>query len=347
MALATRDSASFGNTEPLYYRGDTEIAGLNVLKFLCALLVIQLHFSSFYYTMLMPVTRIAVPVFFMITGYFLIDKNGSLATRRIKTTFVKILKIYVFVSMVYLAYFLITCIAEPNRFSQSFDSFFSYFSLVFYTLPCGAIHLWYLNALLWSLVVLYVFVRFDKLRLLLWIIPVGLVLNLLMGRYSFVCETLNFDWNGFEMRNFLNFGLPFMLVGMLLRCYQSRLPSRKVVGVIALVCFVGLCVESYLLSDYERYWGDLFFFTIPLAVCIFILFLPMKITGRTGTVLARFGKYYSSDIYLWHFLIGTVFLVILRRLYLESQYSPWVAPTVTIFSICFAMLLRKTKRLKP
>ena len=60
----------------VHYKGQTELYGLQILKFLCALFVVQIHTPSGLRDLLVPVIRIAVPVFFMISGYFLPDSTG-------------------------------------------------------------------------------------------------------------------------------------------------------------------------------------------------------------------------------------------------------------------------------
>ena len=46
--------------------------GLDFLKFLCSFMVVTIHkpFPGLLGPVIMPITRIAVPIFFMITGFF-------------------------------------------------------------------------------------------------------------------------------------------------------------------------------------------------------------------------------------------------------------------------------------
>ena len=51
------------------------ISSLYVLKAICAFLVVIIHFPMKYGYYFYPIVRIAVPCFFMISGYFLYSDN--------------------------------------------------------------------------------------------------------------------------------------------------------------------------------------------------------------------------------------------------------------------------------
>lgn len=44
---------------------------IDILKFICAILVVFLHTDCVYHDYILPLTRCAVPCFFMISGYFI------------------------------------------------------------------------------------------------------------------------------------------------------------------------------------------------------------------------------------------------------------------------------------
>lgn len=78
-----------------------EIIPLYALKYVCAVMVVGIHLPFFANPVLLPVYRIAVPVFFMITGYFLVDSQGTLRAERIEKTLRKILLITLSVYAIY------------------------------------------------------------------------------------------------------------------------------------------------------------------------------------------------------------------------------------------------------
>nr|WP_302830143.1 acyltransferase family protein [uncultured Bacteroides sp.] len=54
-----------------------EIQSIYVLKAICALLVVGIHVPSMLTNPLSPITRMAVPCFFMISGYFIVSNKEN------------------------------------------------------------------------------------------------------------------------------------------------------------------------------------------------------------------------------------------------------------------------------
>lgn len=65
---------------------------IDLLKFICAVLVVFLHTPCIYHKFINPITRCAVPCFFIISGYLLYNKNG-INPERLKRNLVHILNI--------------------------------------------------------------------------------------------------------------------------------------------------------------------------------------------------------------------------------------------------------------
>lgn len=57
-----------------------------ILKFLCACMVVFLHVPGIYYEhyLILPILRIAVPCFYMISGFYLVDCKNKITYQRIK-----------------------------------------------------------------------------------------------------------------------------------------------------------------------------------------------------------------------------------------------------------------------
>ena len=49
---------------------------IDILKFICATLVVFLHTKCAYQDIVLPLTRCAVPCFFMISGYLVYKEGG-------------------------------------------------------------------------------------------------------------------------------------------------------------------------------------------------------------------------------------------------------------------------------
>lgn len=122
---------------PLFRKTREEIPGLNALKFLCAIMVVGIHIPFVLQPHLIAIYRIAVPIFFMISGYFLVNTEGVITTQRIKRVFIKVLILAITANVIYYIFKLII--------------FHRYTYPLFVTIIEGgtiAASLWYLNAYL-------------------------------------------------------------------------------------------------------------------------------------------------------------------------------------------------------
>lgn len=83
-----------------------QYAGLYVLKALCALFVVMIHFPIFAKVGWDPLIKTSVPVFYMISGFFLLrDMNDEDSTNnRLKKALGKSLKLLLLSSGIYIFY---------------------------------------------------------------------------------------------------------------------------------------------------------------------------------------------------------------------------------------------------
>ena len=81
---------------------NTDTRFLNVMKFIMAIFVMVVHFSPFktihpvlHFISIHGFTRIAVPFFFLSSGY-LLSEHGHIPSDRLKKTLKKLIKLYFF-----------------------------------------------------------------------------------------------------------------------------------------------------------------------------------------------------------------------------------------------------------
>lgn len=285
---------------PLAYSGGYEISSLMALKAICAFLVIQLHILSDYKEYVIPICRIAVPIFFIISGYFMLNSAGQITTDKLKRSLIKILKITFWVNILYILYWVIAVIENP-QYLGVFTNPKNLIQLILYgdTFCFG---LWYLTAYIQALLIIWLFTKLRALSVLYWFIPIGLLINLFWGTYSHLHTEALF--NGFYNRNVFTIGLPCVAIGMLIRKYQHRLKLSSVALIITTLLLLGAtyfeclyCIRSYIMR-----YGDIVITTIPLSIAVFLLFLHIEELGRCKG-LNNIGKYHSLNIYLVHILL--------------------------------------------
>lgn len=187
-------------TASLTYRKaeKTKITGLNVLKLLCAFFVVHIHVDCLYTDWVYSIVHIAVPIFFMISGYFLCDDTGVIQTGHIKKIIKHMIPVIIFVNLIY---FLYSLIPEPYGHSCKLDQLSSPNTWVLLIYPGSSFFHpgWYLNAYIIALCVIALLVKLhcDKL-LYVWIF-IGLFINFAFGALAFTwLDNANATFLGIE-----------------------------------------------------------------------------------------------------------------------------------------------------
>jgi len=217
---------------------------LDILKIVLAFLVVALHVfpvsklegiaGLISYEIASGITRIAVPTFFLISGYFLRNK---LADKSYLWKYAKrILLLYVIWQLIYL----------PDLIRVYKLGWFSQFDLVL-KLIYGYWHLWYLLATVMAVALLYWVQNFSvslKWSLLIILLLIGYGYQILhqsdalhgslQGR--FIYEIIG------TTRNFLFFAFPMMMLGTL---YENWKNSISKINKMLIPISILLLVEVY------------------------------------------------------------------------------------------------------
>lgn len=292
-----------GNGNLPVYRGGRDIPGLQILKFICAFLVVQLHYASFIKGYLAPVLRIAVPVFFFITGYFLLDAEGKFRSGKVAKMLKKAVALEIAALLIYGAATACQLLRHGKMSLGDIATRWFWLKVDF-----AAYHLWYMVALIGALAFIYIFVKLKVHKWLYLVVPIGLTLNILQGNYHFLVKDLPTNVGSDALNNVLTMSLPYILVGTLLRKYEHRLPSGKVLWA-SLAAFLAVgYFESMMLPNAS---GVLFLSTLPVAAVAFCIFKDLKINGKAGLAIAGLGRNHSAVIYILHILVGTFILLVL------------------------------------
>ena len=173
-------------------------------------------------------------------------------------------------------------------------------------------HLWYLQALVYVLVIAFIVEHLGLRKLAYLAVPVLLAGNLIKGNYSLLL--LGKDYcHVYYARNFLYCGLPFFWLGCLFgerkEALEGCLDKKKMtllLGGILVFWNMALMEQRWLtkmnaLGTEEEYGGTIF-----LAVCIFLLFIGWQNFYKENVVtriMAKIGKDYSMLIYVLHYAV--------------------------------------------
>lgn len=200
---------------------------LDLFKLILCWMIISIHFvwETYDYH---PVYRLAVPLFFAISGYFNYRKDTDALLWNAKIFISRSLKYMLIGFGFYILFDFVMCYVDGNGVGYYFTTLFYedfLFEFVFLNRPItySGAQLWYLIALVIVSVIHYCLVRFQKQRWYLWIVPAGLAIQLFFGAYMRVFQYTDMPIR--YTRNAWFNGLPFFGLGYLLAQHELHKKS--------------------------------------------------------------------------------------------------------------------------
>ena len=311
--------------------------GIDVLKYLCAFLVICLHTSFRGKTTVDTLARVAVPLFFMITGYYYTkvgeQKKGHLQLKRI---FI----LTIFSNLCFFLLDIVTALLSSGDLSSVLTPWAdrnAVLKFIIFNERPGWSHLWYLGALLYALVLFTFLLKIKKTAKVYIFIPILLCTNLILGNYSTLIfgHPLPISFS----RNFLCMGLPFLLLGNFIYQYQDKIKlGNKTLFINLLLSVFTTQIERLTLVHLGAYNNkDFFISTIFFATTLFLLVKnnPVWFHSRVFTKIGTLGKNLSLYIYILHPIIILAFTALLEYV---GKYFPivhtiyfYTSPIVILF----------------
>ena len=315
---------------------------IDILKALCAFLIVCIHVPfpgkvGAYFTTL---TRVAVPVFFMITGYFYSD---TVARHKEKHQIKKILYLLVEANALFFIWNIALNVLRGENIVAYIRSIFTGMNLLKFFLlnesPLAG-HLWYLGAIFYVLVIVLMMDKFNCRKVLYYLTPALLIADLVLGKYSLLIFHREFPY--ILVRNFLFVGIPYFCIGTLIREKRcSETWNKKVLQILIVVFAITSLAERFALVNAEmNATRDHYLSTTFLAVCLFAYTLKSNWHNKE---LAVIGRKYSTWLYIIHPIFITAFSMVAGKLGIKSIYS-CVAPIVVYCAtLVFLIILQKVK----
>lgn len=272
---------------------------INTIKFISTFAVIALHCIVInnmveQYNITLALTRFAVPIFFLISGFYSYYKNNEKALQKYKTRIIRLLKLIITAN---LFYFIVTPKFHNLINLYQFFNIKTIAACLIFNLPLIAGHLWFLDALLYCYILVFVLSKFNlNLKKFYFIIPILLITNLILGEIS---SSIRIVIPYYYYRNFIFTGLPFFMIGYLIHDKEEFI-KNKISNKLILLTLVPICCLTIIESIYAT--TDLYLGTILFSIMIFIWSilnqnsLNFKITNLIG------GKLYGY-IYILHLFV--------------------------------------------
>jgi len=311
---------------------------IDYFKFFAIFFVVCIHTAPFNGTMVFGIdgnyinflintfARFGVPFFFIVSGFLFGQKLLTSKDKKVyfRKYFTKIIKLficwYLFYAMYGLALSFIKSFiqgldvkTEVFNYLHSFVGIKDIISFILYGAGgTASYHLWYLVALIWSILAVYIFIKLNQLKTLLYI---SLLLNMvgLFGQtYTGLFNLSIFNIN-IPTRDFVFFGLFYTTLG----CYFAFNYDwiKQKVNNIKSSILVLLFIIFSLTQIIERaiatiFWKeeiravDFYLSTIFLTTCLFLFVIKNGHIGK-NSVISKVGKG-AVGIYVSHTLFISV-----------------------------------------
>lgn len=295
-------------------------SNLDILKYISALIIIILHIKPFYkYNSTLDfifndlISKICVPLFFTITGYFICKKEHD-NPKYIKNYLKKILIIYLVWSLIYLpvsikysAEYAVN-VAHPFYFDKS---------KIIYSLVVGILysglfyHLWYFPALILAVILLYILKKKINIKIILLVSFILLIIGSFESYYGLLPYNIKNIFDSYlnifyTTTNGLFFGLFYISLGYYLGSMKKI--NFKASYILLLFFTFLLVVEAKTITYVTSSRGDILI-TVPLfIVCLFNSFIYISSKIKNTIKLRELTKYY----YLIHPLVIVIYIIIAK-----------------------------------
>lgn len=202
------------------------------------------------------------------------------------------------------------------------------------------------GAILYVLVIVLIADKLHCRKLLYWITPFLLLVDLILGKYSVVLFHREFPY--ILVRNFLFVGIPYFCIG----CIISSLPvkidkcKKPLPFLIALFSATSLIERFVIESVHMNATRDHYISTTFLAIAVFMFTLSRKdkkISGMERTI-STIGRKYSTWMYILHPIFIKVISTVMSRTGLFGAYR-FMAPVVVYLStLLFLMCVTHARK---
>jgi len=327
----------------------TKKLNLDITRFIAALLIVAIHTyplnsinGTLDYMITRVLARIAVPLFLMITGYFVLPKAAK--EKEVLVTYTKkIIKIYLICILLYLPF---------NFYMKDFKNI-TIFTFITNILCKGTFyHLWYFPALILGVWITYFMIKkLDTKKQIILIIVLYLIglggdsyyglfskINIIKQFYQGIFSIFTYTRNGI-------FYVPiFLYIGYFLHKSKSKLTIKKV-SIATILSLIIMEIEGYILYHYQiLHHTSMYIFLIPTSIFLFLTLLKINKTQNKKI------RNISTLIYILHplgiiIVRGLAKVSNLEQLFVQNSMIMYFSVCIITFIISYVItiLIYKTK----
>lgn len=306
---------------------------IDFLRLICALLVVCIHCTNYSFReYILPITRIAVPIFFIISGYFLYSDNNEYTKSKIRKSIKKISKIYIISLIVFFIYALIDGYINNNFNALKIGPW----KLFVFITNCSSLffpydfHLWFLIALIQGLILFYPLSKWisNHMKIVVIISFILIILNPILK---------NIDINIYNKITYIPFynvifmSFPYLFIGYYIKSELCNINNKFLYILLCLFTITSI-IESVYIKSIENYFSTLF-----LSITVFYIFKGIKTDGKVIDFLGKLGEKHSLFIYISH-------VIVIKLLSLmDCNTNPLIVFIISLLLSCVFSYIKKIK----
>ena len=281
----------------------TVYKGIYGMKFLMAILVVIIHTTDWG---LGGLTDVAVPYFFLVSGFLLFRKIRGLALSGQKSAILKwtwrAAMMYLVWTLIYMPFTIYGMCMDHLTLRQALLQFIRNFIIVGHNYLSWP--LWYLLSLVWCGVLIYLM---KSAKIPLWMMFIISAIAYIAVRESGVMDTGFWHRYIMDRKALIPLGMFYITAGGLLQGGEEFLQKDTLPRfLLPSICLVAAVAFTFLLKVSD--W-----FLFPLAVSLFILSVTINLERIPVKAVEPFG-YASKIIYLTHMIFAGVLTIFLPDL---------------------------------
>lgn len=276
---------------------------LDIFKIFLSFLIICIHFigESYWHH---PLYRLSVPMFFMISGYFVYSGDTNKAKDKAMGSIKRTFKYLLIGFGIYIVFDFILCYVDGRGVGYYFTTlFYEDFLLEFLFLnrpiTYHGYQLWFLIALLVVSIVHYFIVKFDKVNWYYIIIPSCLLIYLFFSGYMRLFQYTDMPIR--YTRNAWFMGLPLFAIGNLMARHDFHKKNwyKYIYLGLGFLFFMFQMIERNLVEM------EMYISTVLACICLLQFFLGLK-GIESNWYYNIFGKNMPFYIYIFHVAVGVI-----------------------------------------
>lgn len=295
---------------------------LDLFRIVLVYLVVDIHFG-----INLPIDRIAVPMFFMIAGYFLCantHEEEKLKAKRLIKNSSKYLAIGI---LFYMTFDFIMILATKGDLPRFFHNLFPndiFKNIIILNGPItSGGHLWFLIALLIAGILHYLLIKFNKTKFYYIIIPVCLFVFFFFGSYI---KLLDYNPLSVEFtRNGLFMGLPMTGIGY---CLGKAKFLRKKHYLKWIYLLLGITMFGLQMLEVKLMPMECYITSIVSAIFLLLFFVNLP-SPKADFYYKYIGKGMPFYIYMLHLTVGNFLM--------PRVSTPRTILPLLVFAISFAI----------